>query len=160
MRVGQPSGSAGGFAHSGKSGEESGGGDFLAHLDRANPLHTRDGRLRITVVRARNFPNTVLPPPAEDGVKTKKRKTSGKIRDRDPGFVSLHFLELNNSGSVVEGWGKGSGGVMPSVGDFMDGGGEGRGAAPKDMPWEDDGGYGEWESEYVCVCERERKEVV
>jgi TPR repeat protein len=154
MRVGQPSDSAGGMAHSGRSGQVAGGGDFLAHLDASHPLHACNGRLRITVMRAHNLPSTVpLARPNRARGGGNKRKTEfkstktapsmyvwgrGQDSKREPAFVSLQFLHVNRSAQV-------STGEDPREG--VGNGGSGSGAAAGnsekvrdehgDLPWED-----------------------
>jgi TPR repeat protein len=137
MRVGQPSDSAGGMAHSGRSGQAAGGGDFLAHLDASHPLHAFDGRLRITVVRARNLPSTVVQarPHSAGGGRSKREKKDLK---REPAFVSLHFLGVNRSAQVstaqdarsgVESAESGTGVAGDTYGTMRD--------QRRDLPWED-----------------------
>ena len=69
-----------------------GGGAFLAHLDEANPLHFLDGRLRITVVSARNLPR--LPGGRGSGRNGRKRQ------ERAPAFVSMHFADGPSNASI------------------------------------------------------------
>ena len=64
----------------------------MAHLDEANPLHLLDGRLRITVVCARNLPR--LPGGRGNGRNGRKRQESA------PAFVSMHFADGPSNASI------------------------------------------------------------
>ena len=148
MRVGQPSSSAG-WAHSGRSGEVSGGGDFLSHLDASSPLHTQNGRLRITVVRACNLP---APPAPAKYSKMNKRgvRPAQAAKARDPAFVSLEFLDHN--ATAEDGLHSGAGGARGALaageeaagGGCSDGGGVGAGSNKsrrRDLPRGDDAAF-------------------